>query len=123
MIEPGMMRTDFLDASSARHGDVEITDYADAVAQFRSFIEGANHTQPGDPAELAARLVELAASPSVPARLLFGDDALQWTSEKLDRLGKEVKSSADLTARSKQIWSFDLVPLTGEGSDGNAVTI
>lgn len=101
VIEPGMMRTDFLDASSARHGDIEIADYADAVAQFRSFIAGANHAQPGDPAELAARIVELAASPAPPARLLFGDDAIEWTSEKLDRLNGNVKDSADRAVQSR----------------------
>ncbi len=100
VIEPGMMRTDFLDASSARHGDIEIADYADAVTQFQSFIAGANRTQPGDPVELAARIVGLAATPSPPARLLFGDDALEWTSAKLGRLSDEVKASADHGDRS-----------------------
>ena len=99
VIEPGMLRTEFLDDSSARHADIEIADYAEAVARFRSFIADANGKQPGDPAELAARIVEIAASPSPPARLVFGDDALQWAAEKINRLKAEVEHSADLAAK------------------------
>lgn len=95
VIEPGMLRTDFLDPSSANHGDIEIADYAEAGAQFRAFIAGVNHTQPGDPADLAARILELAALPAPPARHVFGNDGLDWVAAKLARLGAEVKLSAD----------------------------
>lgn len=101
VIEPGTLRTDFLDPSSARHGDIEIADYVDAVAQFESYIAATNHTQIGDPVKLAARIVELAALPSPPARHLYGDDALEWIHAKLDRLNEEVKASADHAGRGK----------------------
>ncbi|MBR9764858.1 MAG: SDR family oxidoreductase [Rhodobacteraceae bacterium] len=75
VVNPGMMRTDFLDASSARHGDIEIADYTEAACQFRAFIEGANHQQPGNPTELARRLARLAGEAEPPKRVLFGEDA------------------------------------------------
>jgi len=101
-VEPGMMRTDFLDASSARHGDIDIPDYAEAVAQFQAFIRDANHRQPGDPAALAARIVEMAAMPSVPPRFVFGDDALAWTAHKLGQLKAQLdRSSGIATGKGK----------------------
>ncbi len=96
VIEPGMLRTDFLDDKSAAHGDIEIADYAQAVEQFQSFIAGANHQQPGDPRQLAARIVELATSDAPPARLVFGDDALEWAAAKVDRLKTEIAHSAEI---------------------------
>lgn len=99
VVEPGMLRTDFLDDSSARHADIEIADYDEASAQFRSFIAEANHRQPGDPAAVAALIVELAASSAPPARVVFGEDALQWAADKVRRLKGEVEHSARLAAR------------------------
>lgn len=96
VVEPGMMRTDFLDPSAARHGDIDIPDYAEAVARFEAFIRDANHRQPGDPAALAARIVELAATPSMPPRFVFGDDALAWAFEKLERLKTQLERSTEI---------------------------
>lgn len=94
IVEPGMMRTDFLDDSSARHGDIDIADYTGAVTQFRHFIREANHRQPGDPASLAARIVELAGMPSPPLRFVFGEDAIAWASDKLAQLKAQLDRSA-----------------------------
>lgn len=102
LVEPGMLRTDFLDDRSARHGDVEApaqADYADAAAQFRWFIAEANGKQPGDPARLAGRIVELTAEPSPPARVLFGDDAIQGAAGKVDRLRADIERSDDQPRR------------------------
>jgi hypothetical protein len=68
--------------------------YPDAVAQFRAFIASANHQQPSDPAQLAARIVALAATPAPPERLVFGDDALAWAAAKVDRRRSEIAWSS-----------------------------
>ncbi len=96
IVEPGMLRTDFLDARSAAHGDIDIADYAEAIDQFRSFIASANHNQPGDPALLAQRIVALALSNTPPARFVFGHDAQEWAIEKVDRLKTEIERSVDI---------------------------
>lgn len=96
VVEPGMLRTDFLDDRSAAHGDVEIEDYAEAIEQFRAFIAGANHNQPGDPAALAARIVALATADALPARLVYGDDAQEWAADKVDRLKADIARSVEL---------------------------
>lgn len=95
LVEPGMLRTDFMDGKSASFGSIDIPDYADAVAQYRSFVDGANGNQPGNPKLLAARIVELVSQDEVPSRIVFGDDARQWASAKIDQLQREITRSGD----------------------------
>lgn len=94
IVEPGMMRTDFLDSRSARLGDVPIADYAEAATRFEAYIAGANHQQPNDPAVLADHIVTLAGGSNVPARFIFGADAREWVAQKLSRLRAELEQSA-----------------------------
>ncbi|KAK0341845.1 hypothetical protein LTR94_024732 [Friedmanniomyces endolithicus] len=57
LVEPGMLRTDFMDRRSASFGGIDIPDYAAAVAEYRAFIDAANGNQPGDPKVLAKRIL------------------------------------------------------------------
>lgn len=95
LVEPGMLRTDFMDGASARFGSIDIPDYAEAVAQYRAFVDDANGSQPGNPTRLAERIVALAAQDPPPARFVFGDDARQWVGAKIDQLRQEIAQSAD----------------------------
>jgi NAD(P)-dependent dehydrogenase (short-subunit alcohol dehydrogenase family) len=95
LVEPGMLRTDFMDAKSANFGSIDIPDYAEAVAQYRAFVDGANGKQPNEPKLLAQRIVALASQSEVPSRLIFGDDARQWAGAKVDQLRQEIIQSAD----------------------------
>ncbi|MHB2266117.1 SDR family oxidoreductase [Aliihoeflea sp. PC F10.4] len=95
LVEPGMLRTDFMDGKSARFGSIDIPDYAEAITQYRTFVDGANGNQPGDPRLLAARIVALASQDEVPSRFIFGDDARQWAGAKADQLQREIAQSTD----------------------------
>ena len=95
LVEPGMLRTDFMDGKSARFGSIDIPDYAEAIAQYRAFVEGANGNQLGDPKLLAARIVALASHGEISSRLIFGEDARQWAGAKVDQLRQEIARSAD----------------------------
>nr|WP_210317068.1 SDR family NAD(P)-dependent oxidoreductase [Oryzicola mucosus] len=95
LVEPGMLRTDFMDRKSANFGSIDTPDYAEAITQYRAFVNEANGNQPGDPRQLAARIVTLASQSEVPSRLVFGDDARQWASAKVDQLRQEIARSAD----------------------------
>jgi NAD(P)-dependent dehydrogenase (short-subunit alcohol dehydrogenase family) len=53
VIEPGYLRTDFLDSSSLAATSERISDYADTVGKMRESTAGRNHQQPGDPTKLA----------------------------------------------------------------------
>lgn len=105
VIEPGMMRTEFLGERSMRLGSLDIADYHEAVKQFQSFIANAIHKQPGDPAKLAVIIVELVASASPPERFVFGDDALEWACAKLKSLRSDLDKSASFnnTAAAKEM--------------------
>lgn len=98
IVEPGMMRTDFLDPRSARHGDIPVADYAEAAAGFEAYIAGANHQQVNDPVVLAAHIVALAGGSAIPARFVFGPDAQEWVTRKLARLRAEMDQSAAIAA-------------------------
>jgi NAD(P)-dependent dehydrogenase (short-subunit alcohol dehydrogenase family) len=95
LVEPGMLRTDFMDRKSVSFGTIDIPDYADAIAQYRAFVDGANGNQPGDPKLLAARIVALASQGEAPSRLVFGDDARQWAGAKVDQLRQQIAQSAN----------------------------
>lgn len=95
VVEPGMLRTDFMDRKSASFGSIDIPDYAEAIAQYRAFVDQANGNQPNDPKLLAARIVALASQSEPPSRLIFGDDARQWTGAKIDQLRHAIDQSSD----------------------------
>jgi NAD(P)-dependent dehydrogenase (short-subunit alcohol dehydrogenase family) len=95
LVEPGMLRTDFMDGKSASFGSIDLPDYAEAIAQYRAFVEEANGNQPGDPKLLAARIVALASQDEPPTRFIFGEDARQWAAAKVDQLRQEIAQSAE----------------------------
>ena len=95
LVEPGMLRTDFMDRKSASFGEIDIPDYAEAIARYRTFVDEANGNQPNDPKQLAARIVALVSQGEVPARLIFGDDARHWAGAKVERLRMEIARSGD----------------------------
>jgi NAD(P)-dependent dehydrogenase (short-subunit alcohol dehydrogenase family) len=82
VVEPGYFRTDFLDGKSLISTAQRIPDYAETVGKMRDTISSRNHDQPGDPAKLAAVLVQLAGFPEPPLRLPLGSDTLQRISAK-----------------------------------------
>lgn len=93
VVEPGMMRTNFLDPSTARQGDVHIEDYVEAASAFRGFISQANGAQENDPEELAALIVREASSDAPARRLLFGADAHEWADAKCRQLATDIDAS------------------------------
>lgn len=84
IVEPGGFRTDFLDDSSLHAEPPAIADYRETSGFTRDFIVTANHRQNGDPAKLAAAIVDLAQSADPPLRVQFGSDAAERVEAKLD---------------------------------------
>jgi NAD(P)-dependent dehydrogenase (short-subunit alcohol dehydrogenase family) len=82
VLEPGFFRTEFLDGSSLQRTGRELPDYADTVGAMRSFATGHNKQQPGDPAKLAALVLEVVAAPHPPVRLPIGADSVARLEEK-----------------------------------------
>ncbi|MEU0037416.1 SDR family NAD(P)-dependent oxidoreductase [Streptomyces sp. NPDC006333] len=89
VVEPGVFRTDFLDASSLSVAANRIADYDDTPAHTTlDWIDQANHTQLGDPVKGAALIVEAASTDKLPTHLYLGRDTL----ERLEAKYRQVQS-------------------------------
>jgi NAD(P)-dependent dehydrogenase (short-subunit alcohol dehydrogenase family) len=78
-IEPGAFQTDYLKRSLRRAENLD--EYAE-IAERKDLIVAFGDALPGDPAKLAAAVLQLAASDDPPLRLLLGKDVLQAFREK-----------------------------------------
>jgi len=95
-VEPGSFRTDWAGRSMVRAAR-SIEDYdalMDPIRERRLAVSG---KQLGDPARLAAALLQLVDADAPPAHLLLGSDALRLVSEKLQSLDKELADWKPLT--------------------------
>jgi NAD(P)-dependent dehydrogenase (short-subunit alcohol dehydrogenase family) len=82
VIEPGFFRTDFMDGSSLRRTKLALDAYSATVGKTRSFVDQNNRQQPGDPAKLAAVLIEIVNALEPPVRLQVGPDAVRRIEAK-----------------------------------------
>ncbi|MFF7888542.1 SDR family NAD(P)-dependent oxidoreductase [Streptomyces sp. NPDC020794] len=87
VVEPGVFRTDFLDASSLSVAANRITDYDDTPAHVTlDWIDRANHAQLGDPVKGAALIVEVASTEKLPTHLYLGLDTLERLEVKYQQV-------------------------------------
>lgn len=100
VVEPGFFNTDFLDPTSAVWGEATIAEYAEAATAFRAWHDEKNHDQEGDPAKLAAALLQLADDPDQPVRWAAGADAVAVSR---DRIAKRIKDLDDYEALSSSL--------------------
>jgi NAD(P)-dependent dehydrogenase (short-subunit alcohol dehydrogenase family) len=82
VVEPGFFRTDLLTNDSTIWPAPTIDDYADRTRQTVDAWQGMNGKQGGDPAKLAAALVQLAGDPEPPVRWVAGADAVAAVEQK-----------------------------------------
>jgi len=66
----------------------------DPIRQARQAVSG---KQLGDPAKLAAAVLELVESDNPPPQLLLGSDALSHVSDRIARLQQEIEAWKSLT--------------------------
>ena len=78
-IEPGAFQTDYITRSM--HQADSIGDYAEVTAR-KEVIRAFGEHLPGDPAKLAAAVLQLASMDDPPLRLLLGQDVLHAFREK-----------------------------------------
>jgi NAD(P)-dependent dehydrogenase (short-subunit alcohol dehydrogenase family) len=97
-VEPGFTRTDFLSASSIRHGQRSVQDYASFSAATKDAYDGYDGRQPGDPARLANLLVHIAQQDAAPLHLPTGSDAVKTIRECLRQRSVELEAYASLAA-------------------------
>ena len=98
VVEPGFFRTDLLTAESTNYAEPSIDDYAERTRQTVDAWNGMNGRQGGDPAKLAAALVELAGRTEPPVRWVAGADAVQGVEHKAKELLAQVDAHRELSS-------------------------
>jgi NAD(P)-dependent dehydrogenase (short-subunit alcohol dehydrogenase family) len=98
-VEPGYFRTELLvEGSSTIWPELSIEDYAGRTAQTINALKGMNGQQGGDPAKLAAALVNLSDSGEIPLRFVAGADAMAAVEANLKTIQGQIDEQRALSA-------------------------
>jgi NAD(P)-dependent dehydrogenase (short-subunit alcohol dehydrogenase family) len=97
LVEPGFFRTELLTPQSTHYAQPSIVDYADRTTQTVAAWKGMDGKQGGDPAKLAAALVQLAALQNPPARFAAGADAVELFETKAQTLLAQADAHRNLS--------------------------
>jgi NAD(P)-dependent dehydrogenase (short-subunit alcohol dehydrogenase family) len=97
LVEPGFFRTELLEPASTTWAEPSIDDYAERNAAIRPWWESMNGQQQGDPAKLAAALVQIVDQQDPPLRWVAGADAVAAVEQKARDLLAQVDAYRDLS--------------------------
>ena len=97
IVEPGGARTEF------RYGSAQVAELMPVYDQtpahgFLRMLDPKNGLAPGDPARMAARIIESVDASPAPLRMMFGSQALQSTLSTLRKRIGDFEAQADLAA-------------------------
>jgi NAD(P)-dependent dehydrogenase (short-subunit alcohol dehydrogenase family) len=91
VVEPGVLRTDFLDTSSLSLAAARIADYDGTPAHVTlDWVDTANHTQLGDPVKGAALIHEVTSQDTLPTHLYLGPDTIDRLQVKVARIEQDL---------------------------------
>lgn len=86
LVEPGFFRTELLSPESTKYAAAAIDDYAERTKQTVANWQSMNGQQGGDPANLAAALIQVAGQDEPPMRFAAGADAVATFERKAQQL-------------------------------------
>ena len=95
IVEPGGARTEF------RYGSAHVANLMpeyDHVHGFLNMLDKSKGLAPGDPAKMAARIIESADKDPAPLRMVLGSQALAATIERLEERIADYKTQTELAA-------------------------
>jgi NAD(P)-dependent dehydrogenase (short-subunit alcohol dehydrogenase family) len=98
LVEPGFFRTELLTPESTTFAEPAIDDYAERTRQTVTAWQGMNGQQGGDPAKLAAALVQLANEDEPPLRFVAGADAVATVEQKASDLLTQAGAHRELSS-------------------------
>ncbi|MGW2161425.1 SDR family NAD(P)-dependent oxidoreductase [Nonomuraea sp. NPDC001699] len=99
VVEPGVLRTDFLDASSLSLAANRIADYDGTPAHGTlDWAATASHTQLGDPVKSAALIYHVTTQDTLPAHLYLGPDTIDRLQVKLGQIHDDLNAWSDRSA-------------------------
>jgi NAD(P)-dependent dehydrogenase (short-subunit alcohol dehydrogenase family) len=97
LVEPGFFRTELLEPASTTFAELSIDDYAERRTENRAWWESMNGKQEGDPAKLAAALVQIIDQDNPPVRWVAGADAVAAVEQKARDLLAQVDAYRDIS--------------------------
>ena len=97
IIEPGYVRTNFLNTSSLITSANPIEEYTSIREGVRAHQNDIPGNQPGDPDKVAELIIKVSQNPKPPLRLLTGSDAYGFANYKIDSLKNEIEINKELT--------------------------
>lgn len=97
LVEPGFFRTELLSEGSTDYAELSISDYAERTRQTVEAWKGVDGKQGGDPARLAAALVQLAGLEEPPLRFAAGADAVETFEAKALLLRNQAEAYRELS--------------------------
>ena len=97
LVEPGFFRTELLSRDSTTFAAPAIDDYRQRTEQTVAAWSAMNGKQSGDPAKLAAALVELIGLAEPPVRFPAGADAVQAFEVKAELLRMQANANKELS--------------------------
>ena len=95
IVEPGGARTEF------RYGSAHVANLMpeyEHVHGFLNMLDKSKGLAPGDPAKMAARIIESADKDPAPLRMVLGSQALAVTIERLEERIADYKTQTELAA-------------------------
>ena len=95
IVEPGGARTEF------RYGSAHVADLMpeyDHVHGFLNMLDPKKGLAPGDPAKMAARMIESVDMEPAPLRQVYGSQALKATIERLETRLADYRTQTELAA-------------------------
>jgi NAD(P)-dependent dehydrogenase (short-subunit alcohol dehydrogenase family) len=98
LVEPGFFRTELLTTDSTTYAKPSIDDYAERTKETVAAWNAMNGKQGGDPAKLAAAIVQLAALTEPPVRFAAGADAVQTFEIKARALLAQAAAHSGLSS-------------------------
>ena len=98
LVEPGFFRTELLTEGSTRYPEPTIEDYVERTRQTVTGWKGMNGQQGGDPAKLAAALVQVVGLHEPPLRWAAGADAVAAFEQKAGLLLSQADAHRDLSS-------------------------
>lgn len=92
VVEPGVFRTDFLDATSLQVPEARIAEYDGTPAHVTlDWIDEANHAQLGDPVKAAEFIYRVTQAERLPLHLPVGQDSLDRRSYISERIAQDIE--------------------------------
>jgi NAD(P)-dependent dehydrogenase (short-subunit alcohol dehydrogenase family) len=98
LVEPGFFRTNALSPESVSFAEPSIDDYRERSRQIVTAFSGMSGRQGGDPAKLAAALIQLMSSGRPPLRWPAGADAVDALEQKAKSLLEQAEAHRELSS-------------------------